>query len=102
MFVLFIIVFLFIYYTETGVGTHQCQGKREVNKRKGIEAQMVYHPTQSRAIDAIIRDEEQNGRQKREKRKKQRIPNPVVRDHLVPQGPYSEPLLITIEIQKFS
>ena len=42
-----------------------------MKKRKGIEAQRMKHPTPSRAIDAIIGDEEQNGKQKRPKRKKQ-------------------------------
>ena len=40
-------------------------------KRKGIEAHSVEHPTTSRAINALIEDEEQNGKQKRTKRKKQ-------------------------------
>ena len=43
-----------------------------MKKRKGIEAQMVKPPTPSRAIDAII-DVEQNGKQKRTKRKKQGV-----------------------------
>ena len=35
---------------------------RRVKKRKGIEAQNVKHPTSSRAIDALIGDEDQNGK----------------------------------------
>ena len=44
---------------------------RRVKKRKGIEAQRVKHPTLSHATDALTGDEEQNGKQKRTKRKKQ-------------------------------
>ena len=34
-----------------------------MKKRKGIEAPRVKHPAPSRAIDALIGDEEQNGNQ---------------------------------------
>ena len=44
---------------------------RRGKKRKGIGAQRVKHPTQFRATDALIGDEEHNGKQKRTKRKKQ-------------------------------
>ena len=40
---------------------------RGAKKRKGNEAQMVKHPTPSRAIDALIGDEEQNRKKKRVK-----------------------------------
>ena len=40
------------------------QVRRE--KKKGIEAQMTKAPTSTRASDALIRDEEQNGKQKKE------------------------------------
>ena len=40
---------------------------------KWIEAQMVKHPTPSQATDALIGDEEQNGKQKKTKRKKQGV-----------------------------
>ena len=36
-------------------------------KRKGIEAHRVKNPTPSQATDALIGDEEQNGKQKRTK-----------------------------------
>ena len=42
---------------------------RRVKKRKWIEAQRVKHPTSSRATDALIGDEEQNGKQQKEKEK---------------------------------
>ena len=42
---------------------------RRVKERKGIEALRVKYPTPSRAINALIGDEEQNGKQKRIKRK---------------------------------
>ena len=44
---------------------------RRGKKRKGIEAQIMKHPTLSRSTDALIGDEDQNGNQKRTKRKKQ-------------------------------
>ena len=50
---------------------------RRTKKKKGIEALMAKHTTPSRAIDAIIGEEEQNGKQKRAKRKKQgAVPQP--------------------------
>ena len=39
---------------------------RREKKRKGIEAQTVKHSTPSRATYALIGDEEQNGKQKKE------------------------------------
>ena len=51
-----------------GVGAHQRQGKTGKKKRKGIKAKRVKHPTLSWATDALIGDEEQNG--KRESKKK--------------------------------
>ena len=67
-----------------GVGAQQRQGKREegktierVNERKGIEALRTKHPTTSRAIDALIEEEEQNVKQKRTKGKEQGpVPQP--------------------------
>ena len=44
-------------------------------KRKGIEALRVKHPTPSQAIDAIIREEEQNGKQDN-KKKQEAVPQP--------------------------
>ena len=44
---------------------------RRVNKRKGIKPQRVKSSTPSRATDVLIGEEEQNGKQKRTKRKKQ-------------------------------
>ena len=41
-----------------------------VKKRKGIEAQSVYPLTPSWATDALIGEEDQNGKQKTTKRKK--------------------------------
>ena len=43
---------------------------RRGKKRKGIEAHRVKLPTPSQATDALTGDEEQNGKQKRTKRKK--------------------------------
>ena len=61
-------------------GTHQRQGRR-AKKRKKIEVKWVKPPTPSRAIDALIGEKEQNGK---EKRKKQGAgPNLATLDHLV-------------------
>ena len=64
---------------------------RRVKKRKGIEAPRVKHPTPSQAIDTIKGEEERNGR---EKKNRERVPNPVNLDHSVayydPQGSYGE------------
>ena len=47
---------------------------RRVKKKKGIEAHRVKHPTPSQATDVLTDvlawEEEQNGKQKRTKRKK--------------------------------
>ena len=40
---------------------------RRAKKKKGIEGQMVKPSTPTRAINALIGDEEQNGKQKKEK-----------------------------------
>ena len=65
-----------------GVGAQQHQRKKEEEKqvqvrrgkkRKGIAAERGKHPTPSRAIDALIGDEEQNGKQKKTKGKKQGV-----------------------------
>ena len=42
-------------------------------KRKGIEAQRVKHTAPFQATDALTGDEEQNGKQKRTKGKKQGV-----------------------------
>ena len=55
----------------------------DVKKRKGIEAQRVKHPTPSQATDALTGEEEQNGKQKRTKRNRKRVPNPATLDHSV-------------------
>ena len=43
---------------------------RRANKKKGIEAQRVKPSTKFQATDAHIGDEEQNGKKKKNKRKK--------------------------------
>ena len=57
---------------------------RGIKKSKGIEALKVKHPTSSQAVDAIIGDEEQNGKEKKTKRKKQGMGS-----HPSCRGPYS-------------
>ena len=85
-----------------GVGSHQRQGKRqEGRKREKSEEKerdrstRVKRPIPRRAIDALIEEGEQNGKQKIAKRKKQG----ATLDHSVTpyyaQGSYSEPILIT-------
>ena len=41
-------------------------------KKKGIKAQRAKPPTQTRAFDALIGDEEQNGKQKKEEKERNR------------------------------
>ena len=48
--------------------TVERQGRR-AKKRKGIESHRAKPPTPSRAIDALIGDEEQNKKQKKKKKK---------------------------------
>ena len=51
---------------------------RIVKKMKGIDAERVKYSTAFQATDALIGDEEQNGKQKRTKRKKQGAgPQPI-------------------------
>ena len=52
-------------------GKKNLRGSGREKKRKRIEVWRVKHPTQSQAIDALRGDEEQNGKEKRIKRKKQ-------------------------------
>ena len=58
------------YSRHFGVSARQHQGKqgRRVKKRKGIEAQEAELPTQTRAMDALIGEDEQH-RKRRKKRK---------------------------------
>ena len=49
------------------IGADQCQVRR-VKKKRGIKAQRMKPPTPTQAIDALIRDEEQNEKQKKRKR----------------------------------
>ena len=50
---------------------------RRWKKRKEIEAQRVKHPTPCQAIDALKEDEDQKGKWKKTKRKKQgAVPQP--------------------------
>ena len=51
--------------------------EKRVEKRKGIEAQRVRHPTPCQATDALTGDEEQNGKQKRTKKKETRSWSPT-------------------------
>ena len=71
-----------------------------MKKRKGIEAQRVKSPpTQSWAIDALIGDEEQSGKQRKEQKERNRdqTPNPSTLGHLVasydPYGSYGGPIV---------
>ena len=71
---------------------------RRTKKRKGIESQRVKPSTQSQAIYANIGNEEHNGKQKKNKKKKTEwVLNPPTPDHLVtsydPHGSYSGPIL---------
>ena len=57
--------------------------------------------TPTQAIDALIGDEEQNGKQKKEKkRNRERVPNPATPDHMVdsydPHGSYGLPILFPV------
>ena len=74
------IYLLYRYLNHATVGLARIKAKereknerrvRRVKKRKRIEVLRVGHPTPSRAIDALIGYEEQSGKQKRIKRRKQ-------------------------------
>ena len=56
---------------------------RIAKKRKGIGALRVKPPTPSLGIDALIGDEEQNGKQKQEKKETERVPSPATLNHSV-------------------
>ena len=75
-------IFLFKYLNPTTGGSERINVKerkkkerqmRKAKKRKGIEAPRVKNPTQYRAINALIGDEYQNGKQKRTKRNPEKI-----------------------------
>ena len=67
---------------------------RRAKKTKGIEAQRAKHPTPSRTNDALIGDEEQNGKRENKKKETEQIQNPATLDHSFAthdaQGSYGE------------
>ena len=81
-------------------GRHTSMPRKEnwEKSRKGKGSRhIVKHPTPSQATDALTGDEEQNGKQKRAKRNRERVPNPAT---LLPsvasynaQGSYGKPIL---------
>ena len=82
----YIINLLFKYLNTAIVRSGRINAKekvRRVKSRKGIEATRAKHPTQSRATNALIGDEEQNGKQKRTKETRNGPPNPAIMDHSV-------------------
>ena len=50
---------------EPGGGEGKTREKSEEKERKGFEAQRVKPPTPTLAMDALIGEEEQNGKQKK-------------------------------------
>ena len=67
---------------------------RRGKKRKGVEAQRVRSPTSIRAIDALIGDEEQNGKESKEKKKETATLDLSFASY-DPQGSHVEPILLT-------
>ena len=71
---------------------------RREEKRKILKAQRVKPSTPSRATDALIGDEEHNGKRKKEQkeRNRERAPNPITLDHLAASydshGSYVDPI----------
>ena len=59
----------YIYIYTTCI-TYLRKDEGRAKKRKGIEAQRVKPPNLFRAIDALIGDEEPNGKQEKKKKKK--------------------------------
>ena len=66
-----IIIYIYLLYEnpfQPRPGRHAStprKEKREEKKRKGIEAHRVKRPTPSQATDALIGNEEQNGKQRK-------------------------------------
>ena len=48
---------------------------RKAKKKKEIEAQRAKPPTPTQTIDALIGDEERNGKQRKEEKEKQKLSN---------------------------
>ena len=107
-------IYIYLYIDLRGVGARQRQGKRKEWKKKGEERRkkgrksekrekkkegkvQVKPTTSTRPIDALIGDEEQKGKQKKEQkgRNREQVPSPVTMDHSVvsydPQGSYGKP-----------
>ena len=96
--------YILIYYLgynlilPLGVGVHQHKDETQEGKKceKRVEKEWDQPPTPppTQAIDALIGDEEKNGKQKR---KREWAPNPDKLDQLVtscnPHGSYSRPIL---------
>ena len=53
---------------------------RRTKKRKGIAAQRVKPSTPFSVTDALIGEEEQNGKQENKKKNRKRVPNPATLD----------------------
>ena len=72
-------------------------------EKKGVEVQKGKPPAPTRAINALIGEEEQNEKQKKEQkeRNRERAPNPATFHHSVtpndPQGSYDELILNLVE-----
>ena len=75
-------------------------------EKKGVEVQKGKPPAPTRAINALIGEEEQNEKQKKEQkeRNRERAPNPAALDYSVasydPQGSYGEPILLTTQAHR--
>ena len=86
-------LFIYVFYESLlqplpGVNTHQRQGKNKWTRRakeKGIDVQRVKPLTPTRAIDALIGEEEQTGKIKKEQKERNMEPiyNPGVLGHSV-------------------
>ena len=109
---IYIYLFIYLFYctelnpaTAESVRVNAKERKKEerqvrrVKKRKGIEVLRAKHPTASRAIDAII-GEEENEKQKNKKKEMEQVPNPATLDNSIAsyyaQGSYGQPIHFTL------
>ena len=76
----YIFIYLFKYLNPATEGSARINTKerrvRRVKKMRGIEAHRVKPPTPSRAIDALIGEEELNGKRKKSKKRKGLVAGP--------------------------
>ena len=85
---------MFVLFVISPLGAHRKGRTDEKKEKKERKEQREKPRTSTWPADALIGEEEQNGKQEKEKeRNRERVTNPATKDHSV--ASYSEPILFT-------